>query len=95
MLSFFLIIGRQVNLPVTSLLSLAKFEDLPGLAIHVGLTDLTEQVKSQLENFKQIISIDERVTFLARPEKFDGDKLSINLFEITEDGELNIQEYFE
>jgi len=87
--------GRQVNLPVTSLLSLAKFEDLPGLAIHVGLTDLTEQVKSQLENFKQIISIDERVTFLARPEKFDGDKLSINLFEITEDGELNILEYFE
>jgi len=87
--------GRQVNLPVTSLLSLAKFEDLPGLAIHVGLADLNEQVKSQLESFKQIISIDERVTFLARPDKFDGDKLMIKLFEITEDGELNLLEYFE
>ena len=87
--------GRQVCLPVTSLLSLAKFEDMPGQAIHVGLADVPEEAKAQLDIFKQIISIDERVTFLARPEKFVGDKLMIKLFEISEDGELNILDYFE
>ena len=95
-IKIFFSLGRSIKTKVHSLQTLTKFQNLPAQAIQVGLADAKDQSPDVLEIFKQVISIDESILFLAEPKRFEGDVLMIDLIDIQEpDVKRNVLEYLE